>query len=115
MLVSKNCLQVDPPADYGQSPYCNDYLPEDSVFTRFLYVVGYFARQGFYVLIDNHANTDPTVVNDPNVSSWHPFSKAQAIFLTIKTAKRIPYLILGMPVCNCLFQALASQQTLLVG
>ena len=46
---------------------CNDYVPNNSVYTRFLYVVGYFVRQGFYVLIDNHSNTDPTVVNNPAV------------------------------------------------
>ena len=46
---------------------CNDYVPNNSVYTRFLYVVGYLARQGFYILIDNHSNTDPTVVNNPSV------------------------------------------------
>ena len=56
-----------PPSTYGESGVCNDYVPNDSVYTRFLYVVGYFVRQGFYVLIDNHSNTDPTVVNNPAV------------------------------------------------
>ena len=67
-------LQVAPPSSYG-SGICNDYVPNDQVYTRFLYVIGYLARQGFYILIDNHANTDPTVVNNPAVS----FSTLQSV------------------------------------
>lgn len=70
VLVSErsNPLQVAPPTTYGVSGVCNDYVPNESIYNRFLYVVGYLARQGFYILIDNHANSDPTVINNPAVS-----------------------------------------------
>ncbi len=34
---------------------CDDYLPNDSVFNRFIWTIGFLARNGFYVLIDNRA------------------------------------------------------------
>ena len=51
-----------PPQTQG---VCNDYLPNDTVLNRFLWVVQYFARNGMYVIIDNHVNLDPTVIEDP--------------------------------------------------
>lgn len=32
---------------------CGDYLPTDSVFNRFIWNIGFLARNGFYILIDN--------------------------------------------------------------
>ena len=51
---------------------CNSDLPTDTVRNRFLYVVHFFARNGFYVLIDNHLRTDTTVLTDPTgwVTGW---------------------------------------------
>ncbi|KAK9809361.1 hypothetical protein WJX73_008925 [Symbiochloris irregularis] len=56
-----------PPQGYGNG-ICNSYLPNDSVYTRFLYVIRYFAKQGFYVILDNQLNLDPTAVQTP--SKW---------------------------------------------
>lgn len=47
---------------------CNDYLPNDTTFNRFLWVVNFFARNGFYVLIDNHLREDQTVLQ--NQQQW---------------------------------------------
>ena len=44
---------------------CNSYLPNDSTFNRFLWMVNFLARNGFYVVIENHVNMDPTAVIDP--------------------------------------------------
>jgi aryl-phospho-beta-D-glucosidase BglC (GH1 family) len=43
---------------------CNDYLPNTSTFDRFVWVVNFFAENGFYVLIDNHLREDQLVLND---------------------------------------------------
>lgn len=58
-----------PPQTQG---VCNDYLPNDTVLNRFLYVIRFFAQNGFYVLIDNHLNLDPTAVQNPTgwVQNW---------------------------------------------
>ncbi len=51
---------------------CNDYLPNDTTLNRFLWVVNFFAKNGFYVLIDNHLREDQTVLEDPQgwVQDW---------------------------------------------
>lgn len=50
-----------PPKTPGQS---NDYFPNDTSLNRFLWVVNFFAKNGFYVLIDNHLREDQTVLQD---------------------------------------------------
>jgi hypothetical protein len=45
----------------------NSYLPNDTTLNRFLWVVNFFARNGFYVLIDDHTE-DQTVLN--GTSQW---------------------------------------------
>jgi hypothetical protein len=47
---------------------CNAYLPEDSVLNRFLWVVNYFAGQGFYIILDNQFNLDQTATQ--NTPQW---------------------------------------------
>ncbi len=49
---------------------CNEYLPSDSTINRFVWVVQYLARNGFYVIIDDH--TEDATVNDKSkwVSTW---------------------------------------------
>ena len=54
-----------PPTD-GTS--CNDYLPSDSTLRRFLWVVAFYAANGFHVLLDNHWREDDTVLADP--AAW---------------------------------------------
>jgi aryl-phospho-beta-D-glucosidase BglC (GH1 family) len=62
---------VAPPA--RQPGLSNDYLPNDTTtFDRFLWVVNFFAKNGFYVLIDNHLREDQTVLENPQqwVQDW---------------------------------------------
>jgi hypothetical protein len=44
---------------------CNEQLPNDSVYNRFLYVVRTLAANGFYVLIDDHLSFDATAATNP--------------------------------------------------
>lgn len=59
--------KVIPPLPYpphrteGQ---CNGYLPNDSTWNRYKWVVSFYARNGFYVLIDNHLREDPSALED---------------------------------------------------
>ena len=41
---------------------CNAYLPSDSTLQRFLWVVSFYAANGFYVVLDNHWRDDDTVL-----------------------------------------------------
>ncbi|MBP9743317.1 MAG: cellulase family glycosylhydrolase, partial [Burkholderiales bacterium] len=50
----------------GQT-YSNQYLPNTTVMNRFLYVIDFFARNGFYVLIDNHTEDNSMT---SNVTQW---------------------------------------------
>ncbi|CAL5222763.1 g5175 [Coccomyxa viridis] len=65
-----------PPAQLApsnsSSGTCNADMPNTSVYTRFLYVVKVLVDNGFYVLIDNHLNTDSTAVDNPTgwVTYW---------------------------------------------
>ena len=68
----------------------NSYIPSGTTFERFLWVVRYFAENGFYVLLDNHLKEDRTALDDPQgwVVKWtrlvsaviaDPASKEKAI------------------------------------
>lgn len=48
---------------------CGDYLPVDSVFNRFIWNIGFLARNGFYVLVDNRAFPRPI---SPSLRQCHP-------------------------------------------
>lgn len=49
-------IDYELPYDVSSSPgSCGDYLPENSVFNRFIWQIGFLARNGFYILIDNRA------------------------------------------------------------
>jgi hypothetical protein len=55
------------PAD-GQphDGYCNEFYPNGpTTYARFLWAVRMLTRNGFVVLIDNHLNSDNTVVQNP--------------------------------------------------
>lgn len=51
---------------------CNSYLPDDSVLSRFMFVLSVFARNNMYVVIDNHLNLDSTITDNPDtwVEQW---------------------------------------------
>ncbi len=51
---------------------CNDYLPNDTTFNRYVWMVNFFAQNGFYALVDNHLREDPTAVEDQKkwVDEW---------------------------------------------
>jgi hypothetical protein len=44
---------------------CNANLPDSSVYARFIYLIRYLARQGFYVIVDNHFNVDTLAADNP--------------------------------------------------
>lgn len=53
------------PYDVPSSPgSCGDYLPQNSVFSRFIWQIGFLARNGMYVLIENHLQFDTSVYDD---------------------------------------------------
>ena len=47
---------------------CNSYLPEDTTLNRFMFVVNFYASNGFYILLDNQFNLDQTAIN--NQQQW---------------------------------------------
>lgn len=59
---------------------CNDYLPTDTVYNEFVWVAQFFARNGFYVLIDDHGRAENLAVTDPN--TWLRDWKALVTQLT---------------------------------
>lgn len=59
-----------PQTEQGVAPHCQStvahlwcrYLPSSSTFERFLWVVGFLARNDFIVVLDNHLNTDKSLL-----------------------------------------------------
>jgi aryl-phospho-beta-D-glucosidase BglC (GH1 family) len=50
---------------------CNAYLPTDQVIERFLYVANLFAKNCFYVLIDNHGRpNEAETIKTEGVEAW---------------------------------------------
>lgn len=88
-------LLSNPPT---QTPgICNGELPNSSVFERFLYVVRFFARNGMYVMIDNHLNLDPTAIKDPVKWAQYWAQLATAISQDPDTAAYVMMDILNEP------------------
>lgn len=56
-------LPYPPHRTQGQ---CNSYLPNTTTWDRFKWVVSFYAKNGFYVLIDNHLREDQTALEDAN-------------------------------------------------
>lgn len=42
---------------------CNENLPNDGVYHRFLYVISALAANGFYIVVDNHIVVDSSYQN----------------------------------------------------
>lgn len=66
-LTGNVAFQISP-ANPSPPGTCNYYLPDDSVLSRFIYTVRFFAQNGFYVLLDDQSQGDPTVLND--IPTW---------------------------------------------
>jgi hypothetical protein len=66
--AAKISVELPAPPTGGNSGICNSYLPSESVFNRFMYVVQFLTRNGFYVLLDNQINFDTTAVD--NTAGW---------------------------------------------
>ncbi|RYF08132.1 MAG: hypothetical protein EOO40_08025, partial [Deltaproteobacteria bacterium] len=62
--------QVAPPI--RPTGRCNDYLPNDSVWNRYKWVVNFYTHNGFYVLVDNHFREDQSALEDSNAwaTNW---------------------------------------------
>lgn len=56
------------PAPPQSEGLCNDYLPHGTTLERFVWVVRFYAANGFYVLLDNHVREDQTMLRDP--AAW---------------------------------------------
>ena len=55
-------MQFSPPTTEG---VCSDYLDAfASTLERLMFVISLFARNGFYVVLDNQLNSDPTLINE---------------------------------------------------
>ena len=56
---------------------CNDYIPMDSVRTRFFWAMKFLASNDFYVVIDDHLAYDTTMLDDTPawVSGWKSLAK----------------------------------------
>lgn len=51
--------------------YVNQYLPANTVMDRFMYVINFFAKNGFYVLIDNHTEDNSIITNQTTwIANW---------------------------------------------
>lgn len=54
-----------------QAPYrlvegtCNPWLPNSSVLDRFLFVINYLARNGFYIVVVHQTSYEPITVVQP--------------------------------------------------
>lgn len=66
---------------------CNDYLPESSTFDRFVWVAQFYAKNGFYVLVDNHLREDQTALNDRAgwAAAWARLARALAADPVLKS------------------------------
>ncbi len=80
-----------------QSGLSNDYLPNDSTLHRFLWVINFFAQNGFYVLIDNHLREDQTVLENPQQWVQYWIQLATAISQDPVSRERIMIDILNEP------------------
>lgn len=60
---------------------CSADLPKDSVRNRLLYVVRFLARNGFYVVLENHLNTDETLLRNPGgwMAEWRNLVRELAV------------------------------------
>ncbi len=76
---------------------CSANLPSDSVLNRFLYVIRFFAQNGFYVLVDNHLNMDPTAIQDPTGWAQDWGKLATSIASDPDTAAYVMYDIMNEP------------------
>ena len=50
------------PPTGGTAGICNSYVPSDSLFNRFIYVIQFLTLNGLYVILDNQLNFDTTVL-----------------------------------------------------
>ena len=44
---------------------CNEQVPNNSVYARFLWVVRFLTHNGFYVVVENHLAVDNTAIANP--------------------------------------------------
>jgi aryl-phospho-beta-D-glucosidase BglC (GH1 family) len=60
--------ELDAPPTYSGNK-CNEYLPNGSTRDRFIWVATFFAKNGFYVMVDNHLREDQTALDNAGVWS----------------------------------------------
>eukprot|EP00884_Botryococcus_braunii_P017417 jgi/Botrbrau1/4359/Bobra.105_2s0007.2 len=94
-----------PPQAPSDTWFCNGWLPSDSVYKRFLAVLELFASNDFYVVIDDHLNTergtsDMTVVEDPDKWVMYWARVAKDIVQNKVSAPWVLFDILNEPDCE---------------
>lgn len=81
----------------GQT-YSNQYLPNTTTMNRFLYVIDFFARNGFYVLIDNHTEDNSMTSNQTTwINNWKSLASNIVTNLPTSSSQRIMYDIRNEP------------------
>lgn len=75
----------------GQS-YVNQYLPNTNVMARFIYVINFFAKNGFYVLIDNHSEDNSMTSNQAAwIANWKSLSSTINNGMPVTSSNRVMY------------------------
>ncbi|KAK9811067.1 hypothetical protein WJX73_010697 [Symbiochloris irregularis] len=94
--TSNNPLPPQAKPEGNNATICNEKLPNDSVYKRFLYIVQFMAYNNFYVLIDDHSE-DSTVKY--NTGQWPSLwaSLVKDLVADPKVANRLMVDILNEP------------------
>lgn len=77
-------VQVAPAGSTGAADgVCNEQVPNNSVYARFLWVVRFLTHNNFYVVIDNHLAVDNTALANPQqwASLWAQVPAPLHLFL----------------------------------
>ncbi len=74
-----SCAQAVPGSATGADSVCNEALPNNTVYARFLYVIRFLTANGFYVLIDNHLSFDSTAATNPAQCALEPYATLQVL------------------------------------
>ena len=75
----------------GQS-YVNQYLSNTNVMARFIYVINFFAKNGFYVLIDNHSEDNSMTSNQVAwTANWKSLATTIKNGMPVASSNRVMY------------------------
>lgn len=76
----------------------NELLPNDNVLNRFMWVIDFFAKNGFYVLIDDHREDATITTNqDKWVSDWKSLAQKINSSMSSSSSQMVMYDLLNEP------------------